>query len=131
MFLTGVAFDDKDGDHFYDVGEQLGGLTLTAVSSTGATYTTTTYGSGGYDLALPPATYTVTFSGAGIETTSMQTTIGSKNVKLDLIDPATGRLRAATAFRTASTRVERDRRHCIRRDAQRYGQRRYDPGPRR
>lgn len=90
VFLTGVAFDDKDGDRFYDVGEQLGGLTLTAVSSTGATYTTTTYGSGGYDLALPPATYTVTFSGAGIETTTMQATIGSKNVKLDLIDPATG-----------------------------------------
>ena len=89
-FLTGVAFDDKDGDRLYDVGEGLGGLTLTAVSSTGATYTTTTYGSGGYDLVLPPATYTVTFSGAGIQTTSMQTTVGSKNVKLDLIDPATG-----------------------------------------
>ena len=43
MFLTGVAFDDRDGDRFYDVGEGLGGLTLTAVSSTGATYTTTTY----------------------------------------------------------------------------------------
>ena len=90
VFLTGVAFDDKDGDRFYDVGEGLGGLTLTAVSSSGATYTTTTYGSGGYDLVLPPATYTVTFSGAGIETTTMQTTVGSKNVKLDLIDPATG-----------------------------------------
>ena len=89
-FLTGVAFDDKDGDRFYDVGEGLGGLTLTAVSNTGATYTTTTYGSGGYDLVLPPATYTVTFSGAGIETTSMQTTVGSSNVKLDLIDPAIG-----------------------------------------
>jgi serralysin len=89
VFLTGVAFDDKDGDRFYDVNEGLGGLTLTAVSSTGATYTTTTYGSGGYDLVLPPATYTVTFSGPGIETTSMQTTIGSRNVKLDLIDPVT------------------------------------------
>lgn len=88
--LTGVAFDDNDGDRFYDVGEGLGGLTLTAVSSTGATYTTTTYGSGGYDLVLPPATYTVTFSGPGIQTTSMQTTIGTTNVKLDLIDPATG-----------------------------------------
>lgn len=89
-FLTGVAFDDQDGDRFYDVGEGLGGLTLTAVSSSGATYTTTTYGSGGYDLVLPPATYTVTFSGSGIQTTSMQTTVGSRNVKLDLIDPATG-----------------------------------------
>jgi serralysin len=89
VFLTGVAFDDKDGDRFYDVGEGLGGLTLTAVSSTGATYTTTTYGSGGYDLALPPATYTVTFSGAGIQSTTKQATIGSTNVKLDLVDPAT------------------------------------------
>jgi serralysin len=89
-FLTGVAFDDMDGDRFYDVGEGLGGLTLTAVSTTGATYTTTTYGSGGYDLVLPPATYTVTFSGAGIQTTSRQATVGSTNVKLDLIDPATG-----------------------------------------
>lgn len=89
VFLTGVAFDDQDGDHFYDVGEGLGGLTLTAVSSTGVTYTTTTYGSGGYDLVLPPATYTVTFSGAGIiQDTAMQATIGSSNVKLDLIDPA-------------------------------------------
>lgn len=90
VFLTGVAFDDQDGDRFYDVGEGLGGLTLTAVSSTGATYTTTTYGSGGYDLVLPPATYTVTFSGAGIQDTTMQTTVGSSNVKLDLIDPVTG-----------------------------------------
>lgn len=90
VFLTGVAFDDRDGDRFYDVGEGLGGLTLTAVSNTGATYTTTTYGSGGYDLALPPATYTVTFSGPGIQTTSKQATVGSQNVRLDLIDPATG-----------------------------------------
>ena len=30
-FLTGVTMDDKDGDHFYDVGEGLGGLTITAV----------------------------------------------------------------------------------------------------
>ncbi len=90
VFLTGVAFDDQDGDRAYDVGEGLGGLTLTAVSSGGASYTTTTYGSGGYDLALPPATYTVTFSGAGIQSTSMQTTVGSSNVKLDLVDPATG-----------------------------------------
>ncbi len=34
-FITGVAFDDKDGDHFYDVGEALAGLSVTAVSSTG------------------------------------------------------------------------------------------------
>ena len=132
MYLTGVAFDDKDGDRFYDPGEELGGLALTAVnSSTSTSYTTTTYGSGGYDLVLPPATYTVTFSGVGIQATTMQTTIGSKNVKLDLIDPATNGGSPAATFRTASTRVERDRRYGIERDPQWYGRRRYDPGPRR
>jgi Ca2+-binding RTX toxin-like protein len=45
---------------------------------------------GGYDLVLPSGTYTVTFSGAGIASTTSQVTIGSINVKLDLIDPAAG-----------------------------------------
>lgn len=88
VFLTGVAFDDRDGDRFYDPGESLGGLTVTAVSSTGARYSTTTLDAGGYDLALPAGTYSVTFAGTGIATTTLQTTIASKNVKLDLIDPA-------------------------------------------
>lgn len=88
-FLTGVAFDDKDGDKFYDPGEGLGAITVTAISSTGTKYTTTTMDAGGYDMVLPTGTYTVTFSGAGIATTTMQATVGSKNVKLDLIDPAT------------------------------------------
>jgi hypothetical protein len=87
LFLTGVAFDDTDGDLFYDVGEGLSGVTLTAVGG-GQTYTTTTMTAGGYDLVLPSGTYTVTFSGAGIATTSRQVTIGSVNVKLDLVDPA-------------------------------------------
>ena len=88
-FLTGVAFDDKDGDKFYDPGEGLGALTVTAKSSAGLTYTTTTMNAGGYDMVLPTGTYTVTFSGAGIATTTMQASVGSKNVKLDLVDPAT------------------------------------------
>lgn len=90
VFLTGVAFDDRDGDRFYDPGEDLGGLTVTAVSSAGTRYTTTTLDAGGYDLALPVGTYSVTFAGSAIATTTMQATIGSKNVKLDLIDPGTG-----------------------------------------
>jgi Ca2+-binding RTX toxin-like protein len=88
IFLTGVAFDDRDGDRSYDPGESLNGLTVTAVSSSGARYTTTTLDAGGYDLALPAGNYSVTFSGSGIATTTMQAMIGSRNVKLDLIDPA-------------------------------------------
>jgi Ca2+-binding RTX toxin-like protein len=89
-FLTGVAMDDKDGDRFYDIGEGLGGLTVTAVGAGGAKYTTTTGSSGGYGLALGAGTYTVTFSGGGHASVTKQVTIGSANVKLDLIDPTGG-----------------------------------------
>jgi uncharacterized protein YkwD len=42
LFLTGVAFDDKDGDRFYDPGEGMGSITITARNSAGQTFTTTT-----------------------------------------------------------------------------------------
>lgn len=89
VFLVGVAFDDKDGDRFYDVGEALGGVTvkITNVSS-GAVVTTTTQAAGGYQLALAAGTYTVTFSSAGLVDTTSTVTIGSSNIKLDWIDPA-------------------------------------------
>ncbi|AUX80428.1 CAP domain-containing protein [Sinorhizobium fredii] len=88
LFLTGVAFDDRDGDRFYDPGEGLGGITVTAKNSAGQLFKTTTSAAGGYDLALKPGTYTVTFSGANIATSTQTATIGTKNVKKDLIDPA-------------------------------------------
>lgn len=94
LFLTGVAIDDKDGDRFYDPGEGLSGLTITAKSSTGTTFTTKTMAAGGYDLALKPGTYTVTFSGAGIEASTRTVSVGSKNVKLDLVDPKQGAVAA-------------------------------------
>lgn len=88
-FLTGVAFDDLDGDKRYDVGEGLGNLTVTARNTTtGSVFTTTTGTAGGYDLELAAGTYTVTFSGGGFATTTQQATIGSRNVKLDFVDPA-------------------------------------------
>jgi serralysin len=86
--LTGVAFDDKDGDKFYDPNEALGGVSIKAVSSSGTSYTTSTMNAGGYQLDLPTGTYTVTFSGAGVAETSRQVTVGATNVKLDLVDPA-------------------------------------------
>ena len=89
LFLTGVAFDDKDGDKFYDPGEGLSGLTVTATNSSGAKFKTTTEPAGGYDMTLASGTYTVVFSGPGIATSAPKPiTIGSLNVKVDLIDPA-------------------------------------------
>jgi serralysin len=86
-FLTGVAFDDKDGDKLYDPGEGLGALKVTAIGAAG-TFTTTTMDAGGYDLQLPAGAYKITFSGAGIADWARDVTIGSQNVKLDLVDPA-------------------------------------------
>ncbi len=84
-FLTGVAFDDKDGDRFYDPGEGLGKLAVSIKSSAGATYATTTWDAGGYQIALPAGDYTVTFSGGGLAASVVKTAkIGSANVKLDL-----------------------------------------------
>ncbi|WP_348771485.1 carbohydrate-binding domain-containing protein [Azospirillum sp. SYSU D00513] len=84
-FLTGVTFDDRDGDNFYDPGEGLGGVAIKAVSSAGTTYQATSWTSGGYGMELPAGNYTVTFSGGGIPGTITKTaSIGANNVKLDL-----------------------------------------------
>ncbi|SFP33220.1 Hemolysin-type calcium-binding repeat-containing protein [Nitrosomonas cryotolerans] len=87
-FLTGVAFKDEDGDKRYDIGEELGHLTISAKNNmTGAIEITTTNLAGGYALELVAGNYTVSFSGNEIITTDLQVGIGNKNVKLDLIDP--------------------------------------------
>jgi len=84
-FLTGVAFTDRNADHFYQPGEGLGGLSVQAQSSTGALYKTTTWAAGGYQMALPIGTYTVSFSGGGLTAPVVKTAvIGTRNVDLDL-----------------------------------------------
>jgi len=101
-FLTGVVMDDKDGDRFYDIGEGLGSLTVTAVGATGARYSTTSHSAGGYSLALKAGTYKVTFSGGGFSSVTKQVTIGPENVKLDLIDPAKGTSGNNTIYGTSA-----------------------------
>jgi len=86
VFLTGVAFDDTvTDDDFYTVGEGLGGINVTATNSNGQTFSTTTYGSGGYQLALAAGTYEIDFSGGSLgQTVERTVTVGDRNVKLDL-----------------------------------------------
>lgn len=86
VFLLGVAFDDRDGDRFYDPGEGLGGVSLGIRNiATGAVTQASTWSAGGYQLALAPGSYEVTFSGGGIATpVTKPVTIGASNVKLDL-----------------------------------------------
>ena len=87
IFLTGVAFDDLVlDDDFYTVGEGLGGLEVTAVrQSDNLAFSTTTTASGGYQFALDPGTYEVSFEQNNQSLGSArQVTIADANVKLDL-----------------------------------------------
>ncbi len=84
--LTGVVIDDRDGDAFYDIGEGQGQVKVTAFNETGV-YTTETYASGGYSLALNPGTYSVVFHGGTLDGVyETEVSIGAENVKLDVIE---------------------------------------------
>jgi serralysin len=87
VFLTGVAYNDLTlRDDFYTMGEGLGGISITAVrQSDNATFTTLSMAAGGYQMALSPGTYNVSFSGNNQTIgNSTQITIGAENIKLDL-----------------------------------------------
>ena len=83
-FLTGVVIDDQDDDDFYDVGEGLGDVRITAWNNAGS-FATSTWDAGGYTLDIDAGTYFVTFEGGDL-TGSYTTvaTVGSTNVKLDV-----------------------------------------------
>jgi uncharacterized protein YkwD len=87
-FLTGVAYNDlvKDDD-FYTPGEGLGSIKVEAVrQSDNKLFTTQTSSSGGYQMALEPGEYKVTFSQGQLKEAITNTAkIDSKNVKLDLV----------------------------------------------
>ncbi len=90
VFLTGVAFYDSVlDDDFYSVGEGLNQVVVDAVRSDGQHFTTQTFASGGYQLALGAGSYTITFSSPSLsQSVQKSVTIGNQNVKVDLaLDP--------------------------------------------
>ncbi|GGA41024.1 cadherin domain-containing protein [Okeania sp. KiyG1] len=114
-FITGVAYTDAvTDDDFYTVGEGIGGITVTAVDTENSanTFTTTTWESGGYSLDVDPnATYDVTFSGdldgdgQADDTATYEVTVGSENVKQDVVSD---NLPSSTPTNSAPTAVEID-----------------------
>jgi uncharacterized protein YkwD len=91
VFLTGVAYDDLNNNHFYTPGEGRGGIKVEATLQSSAKHVVlsdTTGSAGGYEIAAAPGTYSVKFSGGGLAAPVVQTvTLGNENEKLDLIDP--------------------------------------------
>jgi Ca2+-binding RTX toxin-like protein len=82
--FLGVIINDTDNDDFYDVGEGMGGITVTLTSGSNS-YTTTSWESGGWQITVPAGNYTITFSGGGLNgSISRNATLGTVNVKIDV-----------------------------------------------
>jgi hypothetical protein len=80
-FVTGVAYYDLNGNHFYDIGEGIGGVNVTVQSEPSSGLTAK---SGGYAVPVSAnANYTVIFSGPGFTPVTNQVAQGLHNVKLD------------------------------------------------
>jgi uncharacterized protein YkwD len=78
--ITGVVFDDRNGNGEFDPGEGLPDVTIT-VWGVGST---TTFATGGYSIPVDPGTYTVTASGSGLIAPNQQTiTVGVSNYRLN------------------------------------------------
>ncbi len=82
--FLGVIINDTDNDDFYDVGEGMGGITVTLTSGSNS-YSTTSWDSGGWQITVPAGNYTITFSGGSLSgTISRSATLGTVNVKIDV-----------------------------------------------
>ncbi len=81
-FLTGVAWEDRNGNGFYDPGEGIGGM---VVQVPGERFYAVTASAGGYAVPVSAdGTYIVQFSGEGLPTwTTLVTVQNGNSVKLD------------------------------------------------
>jgi uncharacterized protein (TIGR03382 family) len=86
-WLTGVVYNDGNSNGRYDIGEGLGGVT---VSTTGAgVLSTTTNSAGGWALPADAGSYTVTCAGAGFSgTATAVVNVASDNVEVDFVSGA-------------------------------------------
>jgi len=94
--LTGVAFDDIDGNRFYTPGEGFGGIRISAVRhSDNEVFQTETWDTGGFALDLPNGMYDVVASGDdfGIRWVS-DVLMANSNVEVNFVPEPGGSARA-------------------------------------
>lgn len=83
--VTGVAYYDVNGNHRYDLGEGVGGITVTVSDSAWFAVTTA---SGGYAIPTANGARVITFSGNGLSPVTVSQTVGDgRNLKVDLALP--------------------------------------------
>lgn len=80
-FLTGVIYNDTNNNKFYDVGEGLDGITITANGKSYPVYST-----GAYAIPLANGIYGVAITGAPLgNVVNQRIQINNANIKLDVI----------------------------------------------
>ena len=88
-YLTGVAYTDAViANRFYNPGEGLGGITITAIRDGGdQRFQTVTTTAGGYSLQLPKGRYSIMANGPGLGNSQFlsDVLIGTNNRKLDFV----------------------------------------------
>src|SRR5262249_45005973 len=78
--LSGVVFNDTNGNGKYDIAEGLSGVTI----SVNAAALAATWDSGGYSIPVNPGTYTVTASGPGLPAPITRVvSVGGSNVRVN------------------------------------------------
>jgi hypothetical protein len=83
-FITGVIYDDRNNNGFYDVGEGIGGV---RVDVPGADHYAISTASGGYSVPVDlDGDYTAHFSGGGVPAAQRSATITNRrSAKVDLV----------------------------------------------
>jgi uncharacterized protein YkwD len=100
-FITGVVYQDTNGNGFYDPGEGIGGI---RVDVAGSNFFAITAPSGGYSVPVAGnGNYTATFNGGAINNVQRAVTVSnSLNAKLDFVAPVSA---APTLLANVSTRL--------------------------
>ena len=100
-FVTGVVYQDTNGNGFYDPGEGIGGI---RVDVTGTGFFAVTSPSGGYSVPVPGnGPYTASFSGGSFPPAQQNTTVSNLlNAKVDFVAPVAA---TPTVLANISTRL--------------------------
>jgi uncharacterized protein YkwD len=84
--ILGVAYNDRNGNRFYDPGEGRSDVTIDVTAPDGRSVAQTpTASPGGYQVPVAPGTYKVRALVNGREVQSKQVQVGTRNVKVDFV----------------------------------------------
>jgi uncharacterized protein YkwD len=91
-FVTGVAYEDRDSNDFYSIGEARSGVTVDILQDGGIAASAVSGTAGGYAAAFAssakaPVAVDVRFKGGGLDSpVGASVTLEGSNIKLDLVD---------------------------------------------